>query len=177
MLTLILLVVFGGGGGLLAIWLIDPDSLTPLTERLRLASLRGDRGQGTTGEGPAAPSGEAVPVAEPAPEPEPEPEPGPEPRREPVMAAAAPAAAGAPPGDLVRTPTAGPPRGRRSPKVPAAFTAIEGTYREVVRVPLWRKVLSLVLILLVLVAAGIAFAALLAGGLAVAAGLLDRAIG
>jgi hypothetical protein len=168
-LTLILLVVFGGAGGLLAVWLIDPDSLTPLTERLRLASLRGDRGQGTTGERPAEPADEAVPEAPTAADPEPEPEPAPE-----MAVAVAPA--GAPPTDLVQAP-AGPPKGRRSAKVPAAFTAIEGTYRDVARVPLWRKVLSLVLILVLLVGAGIAFAALLAGGLAVAAGLLDRAIG
>jgi hypothetical protein len=161
-LTLILLVVFGGGGGLLAIWLIDPDSLTPLTERLRLVSLRGDRGQGTT---------PTDPVPEPVPEPEPEPEP--------AMAVAA-TAAGTPTrpetADLVQAPE-GPPRARRSTKVPAAFTAIEGTYRDVARVPLWRKVSSLALILVLLVGAGIAFAAILAGALAVAAGLLDRAIG
>jgi hypothetical protein len=165
-LTLILLVVFGGGGGLLAIWLIDPDSLTPLTERLRLVSLRGDRGQGTT---PTDPVPEAVPEAVPEPEPEPEP----------AMAVAA-TTPGTPtrpePADLVQAPE-GPPRARRSTKVPAAFTAIEGTYRDVARVPLWRKVSSLALILVLLVGAGIAFAAILAGALAVAAGLLDRAIG
>jgi hypothetical protein len=60
--------------------------------------------------------------------------------------------------------------------VPVAFTAIEGTYHEVAAAPLWRKVVSLALLLLVLLLAGALMAAVAAAVLAAVAGLIDGAV-
>lgn len=71
----------------------------------------------------------------------------------------------------------GPARRRHRGGVPAAFTAVEGSWRDVAATPAWRKALSLVLLLVVLFLAGVALAAIAAAALGVVAELIDRAIG
>lgn len=71
----------------------------------------------------------------------------------------------------------GPVRRRRRGDVPAAFTAIEGNYRDVAVAPLWRKGLSLALLLVVLAGTGVALAAVTGAAIAVGAELVDGAIG
>lgn len=72
---------------------------------------------------------------------------------------------------------AGPPRRRQRGDVPRAFTAIEGSWHEVAVAPRWRKALSLVLLLAVLFALGIAIAVLTAAVVGLAAELVDGAVG
>lgn len=74
-------------------------------------------------------------------------------------------------------PPPGPPLRRRRGGVPAAFTAVEGSYRDVAVVPVWRKALSLAMLLAVLFGTGIGLAAVTAAGLGLAAELVDSAIG
>lgn len=152
MLTLILLVVLGGGVGLLAVGLIDARGLSRLLGRFAPGSLRPARRGGTTPP-PAPDAGPAVAVAGGAPM-----------AFEPVEAAYEPLPA----------PAAG---RRRSDKVPAAYTAVEGTYREVGRVPLWRKLLSLVALLGILALVGTTIAALAGATFGAVAELVDSAVG
>jgi len=180
-------VLLAGGAGLLAVWSVgagDPSG-TPRLPDLR--SLRIGRRRDTAASG-APRRADPVPPAVLA---------------EPPLAAAA-AAAGPPieepaaasrtfaPLEVVGAPAAGPPRAsasqpgpgpggpvrrRHRGDVPAAFTAVEGAYRDVAVAPPWRKVLSLVLLLAVLALSGLALAAIAGAALGVAAELVDGAIG
>jgi hypothetical protein len=173
----ILLVLLGGGAGLLTIWLIDSSSLSWLGARREGRSLRSDPPDHTTAASPPAPVAATPPAPDPAvhhgsgtgPAPGPELEPEPTGELQVVAAGAAP-----------RLPRVDRPTGRRADRaerVPAAFTAVEGTYRDVVVLPWWRKLTSLVLLLAVLAGAGAVVAALAGIGFAAVAELVDRAIG
>lgn len=61
--------------------------------------------------------------------------------------------------------------------MPAAFTAVEGSYHDVAVAPLWRKGLSLALLLAVVGATGVALAAVTGAAIAIGAELVDGAIG
>lgn len=148
--------VLGGGAGLLAVWLIDARGLSRLLGRFAPGSLRSPRRAGTT----ATPSS-GTPATDPATV-----TPGPEqPAFEPVGTPLAPLPASAPTGR----------RGQK--KIPSAYIAVEGTYREVVRVPLWRKLVSLVLLLVTLAVIGAGIAAVAGGAIGVVAELVDGAVG
>lgn len=67
--------------------------------------------------------------------------------------------------------------GRDGKRVPAAYTAVEGTYRDVARVPLRRKLISLVALVAILSFVGVAIAALAGATLGAIAGLVDGAVG
>jgi hypothetical protein len=193
----ILLVVLGGGAGLLAVWSVDPSSRPRLSGRPGLRSLRAAPHGGTTGADHAPDAGAGAdddPArAEPGgtaalrvePEPECAPGTGPEPTRELVPAGPPPVlevVAAPPDPERVSTPAdpvrpTGPVRRRHPGRVPAAFTAVEGSYREVAVTPLWRKVLSLALLLALLIGIGVGLAAVTAAVLGIAAELVDGAIG
>lgn len=70
------------------------------------------------------------------------------------------------------------PSGRRDGKeIPAAYTAIEGSYRDVTRVPLWRKLISLATLLAILLVVGVTIAALAGATFGAVAELIDGAVG
>lgn len=157
MLTLILLVVLGGGVGLFAVWLIDARGLARLLGRFAPGSLRPTR------------RGDTTAPAKPDPEP-----------------AVASSTAGGPvavetlePVDTGYEPLPSPVAAGRggSARVPAAYTAVEGTYREVARVPVWRRLVSLVALLVILVVIGASIAALAGAVFAAVAELVDSAVG
>lgn len=140
----------------MAVWLIDARGLSRLLGRFAPGSLRPARRAGTT----ADPS-PGTPVAEPAPAaPRPEPD-----AFEPVGTPLAP------------LPTSAPTGRRGQKKVPPAYTAVEGTYREVARVPLWRKLVSLVLLLVTLAVVGAGIAAVTGAAFGLVAELVDGAVG
>ncbi|HSP04578.1 MAG TPA: hypothetical protein VLR27_13795 [Acidimicrobiales bacterium] len=156
MLTLILLVVLGGGAGLMAVWLIDARGLSRLLGRFAPGSLRPTRPADTTRTEtpePAAP--------------------------EPALTSAATVATAYEPVESSFEPLPAPePATRRDQKkVPAAYTAVEGTYREVARVPLWRKLVSLVVLLVILAVVGATIAALAGATFGLVAELVDGAVG
>lgn len=62
-------------------------------------------------------------------------------------------------------------------RVPAAYTAVEGAYRDVARAPVWRKVLSLVSLLGILLVVSVTIAALAGATFGAVAELVDGAIG
>ena len=150
--------VLGGGAGLLAVWSVHPESRPRLTGRPGPRSLRATPGDDTTRAAPdesadaSLPARSGVPIPahaggsvrqnESAGEPA-----GPATLLEVVEAPAAPERVTRP---VDATPPAGPARRRRRGGVPAAFTAVEGSYRDVAVVPVWRKGLSLALLLLIL---------------------------
>lgn len=72
---------------------------------------------------------------------------------------------------------AGPARRRQRGDVPKAFTAIEGTWHDVAVAPWWRKALSGVLLVAVLMAVGIGIALLTAAVVGLGAALVDSAVG
>ncbi len=148
--------VLGGGAGLLAVWLIDARGLSRLLGRFAPGSLRPARRAGTTARpSPGIPEAEAAPAA-----------PGPE------QAAFEPV--GTP---LAPLPTPAPTGRRGQKKVPSAYTAVEGTYREVARVPLWRKLVSLVFLLVTLAVIGVGIAAIAGAAFGLVAELVDGAVG
>jgi hypothetical protein len=150
-------VVLGGGAGVLAIWLIDPSSLSRIVRRPDQSSLRSRRRRNTAVvTGPRA----AVQVVDAAAAPAPRSAPAPGPEAIPLPA-----------------PQPGPVRQRTRGDVPAAFTAVEGTYHDVAVAPLWRKGLSLALLLAVLAGTGVALAAVTGAAIAVGAEVVDGAIG
>lgn len=152
-LTLILLVVLGGGAGILAVSLIDSGGLSRLLGRLERFSLRGRRARHTA---PAS-SDEAAPT--------------PSADIELVERADGLVAVGG-----TRSPAHPAPRsGLRN--VPKAYTAVEGTYRDVARLPWWRRAVSLVALAAIVVVLGAASAALAGAAIGAAAELLDGAIG
>lgn len=68
--------------------------------------------------------------------------------------------------------------GRRDgERIPAAYTAIEGSYRDVTRVPAWRKLVSLATLLGILLVVGVTIAALAAATFGAIAELVDGAVG
>lgn len=68
--------------------------------------------------------------------------------------------------------------GRRDgEQIPAAYTAIEGSYRDVTRVPAWRKLVSLATLLGILLVVGVTIAALAAATFGAIAELVDGAVG
>lgn len=69
------------------------------------------------------------------------------------------------------------PARRDGKRVPAAYTAVEGTYREVARAPMWRKAVSLVSLLGILVVVGVAIAALAGATFGALAEMVDSAVG
>ncbi|HEU5084309.1 MAG TPA: hypothetical protein VFU14_13280 [Acidimicrobiales bacterium] len=194
MLTLFLLVVLGGGAGLLAVSLVDSRGLSRLVGRFERPSLRASRaGHTTPAPGSAAPhevGGTPLGAATTAQAASVELD------DQPVIVEAeiietdsvgevvAVAAPTAPPANgTAGQPTAllpaGPPRARRADarSVPAAYTAIEGSYREVARPTLARRLASLVSLVVVVVLLGLALAAVAGAAIGAAAEVLDRAIG
>ncbi len=176
--------VLGGGAGLLAVSLVDSRGLSRLVGRFERPSLRAHRPRHTTttadtGAAAATPSAahlddqpviveaeilETGPVGE-------------------VVAVRAPVAApvngtgGQRPTGVLGVAT-GPPRARRADarSVPAAYTAVEGTYREVARPTAVRRLASLLALLVLVVVLGVAIAALAGAAIGAAAELLDRTI-
>lgn len=156
----------------MAVWLIDGRELSGLLGPLEGRSLRRTRRSDTTRE-PAD-------VAE-------EParhsrfEPLVPPGGEPPWSEASPVDATATmtyePIEAPLEPLPTPPARRDGKRVPAAYTAVEGTYRDVARASLWRKMVSLVSLLGILVAIGVAVAALAGATFGALAQLLDRAVG
>jgi len=175
-LTILSLVVLAGGAGLLVVWSVS-DGTGPV-RRPDLRSLRIGRRRDTSPRG--APHAERAPARDgrgrqPVP---------PALLAEPPLATAVPAVpAGvevvdAPvPGPAAVTTGGGPARRRHRGDVPAAFTAVEGTYRDVAVTPLWRRGVSLLLLLGVLAGTGVAVAAVAGATLGIAAELVDGAIG
>lgn len=140
----------------MTVWLIDARGLSRLLGRFAPGSLRPTRHGGTT-----RPSSGHARLREPAPSTA-----GGGPvLLEPVGTTFEPLPA----------PTAGGRRG--SARVPAAHTAVEGTYREVAAAPLWRKVLSLLLLLVILAVVGVAIAAIAGATFGIVAELVDSAVG
>jgi len=140
----------------MAVWLIDARGLSRLLGRFAPGSLRPTRLADTTrsgAPGPAAP--------------------------EPVLTPAATVATTYEPveSSLEPLPAPDPAARRGQKKVPAAYTAVEGTYREVARVPLWRKLVSLVVLLVILAVIGAAIAALAGATFGLVAELVDGAVG
>ena len=140
----------------MAVWLIDARGLSRLLGRFAPGSLRPTRRAGTTRQkAPEAPAAEperssadvGVTTFEPV-QPAVDPLPGPA------------------------------PAGRRDdPKVPSAYTAVEGTYREVARAPLWRKLVSLLSLLVILAVVGATIAAIAGAAFGLVAELVDGAVG
>lgn len=176
-----LLVVLGGGAGLLVVWSVHPGSRPRLAGRPGPRSLRATPTEDTTRDTSAEPANGAPVPSQERPAPLDERPAGAEPvpaspatLLEVVEAPAAPERVTAP---VDATPPAGPARRGRRGRIPAAFTAVEGSYRDVAVVPLWRKGLSLVLLLLLLLLVSLALAAVTGAVLGVAAELVDGAIG
>lgn len=72
----------------------------------------------------------------------------------------------------------GSPRRRPDPRtVPRAYTAIEGRFDEVATPPWWRRLLSLVALVIIAVLIGVGLAAVAAGVIGAIAELLDTAVG
>jgi len=141
----------------MAVWLIDARGLSRLLGRFAPSSLRPTWRRGTTA--PEAP---------------------PDAPAEPAMTARAAGPVAFEPVETSFEPLAAPlPAGRRGRRgeVPAAYTAVEGTYREVARVPLWRKVTSLALLLAVLAVIAVAIAAIAGAVVGAVAELVDGAVG
>lgn len=150
----------------MAVWLVDARGLSRLAGRSGGRSLRPARATDT------APAPTSVPAPERRFEPLSVPWPDPTP------AAVEPASVGPVAYEAVEVPAGpSPARPEGAPRVPAAYTAVEGSYRDVARVPLWRKALSLVILLVILVVAGLAIAAIAGATFGVVAELLDSAIG
>ena len=173
MLTFILVVVLGGGVGLVVVSLAESEK--PATD----AGQNGRADPPDAGPGPGA---EPEPDTVPEPEPEPEPEPVPDP--EPVVASGppperrfAPLVPPTPGPSGPSGPAAGPERRRSAGSVPAGFVAVEGTYAEVARVPIWRRLLAVIGILAIAVVGGVVIAAVLAAVVGAAAELLGNTIG
>lgn len=155
-LTLILLVVLGGGAGLTAVWLVDARGLSRLLGRFAPGSLRPTRRPGTTG-----PEAADAPVTVP------------------VLSAPGTGSVTFEPVETSFEALPAPvPAGRRgSTKVPSAYTAVEGSYRDVARVPLWRKLVSLALLLGTLAVISVAIAAIAGAVFGAVAELVDNAVG
>lgn len=167
-LTFILLVVLGGGAGL---WVVSmAESPKPATDgsqppraqvRELLRRLFPER-DGTRDD--AEPEDEAdfeeTPVY----------------RAEPVTAAV-----GADPGAGGPAPAEGrrPPRrnGQAGGPVPKAYTAIEGRFADVAHVPLWRRALSLIGIVVIALIMGVGIAAVLGAAFAAVAEVFSNTIG
>lgn len=140
----------------MAVWLIDARGLSRLLGRFAPGSLRPARPADTTRTEAPGPAGT-----------------GP---------ALTPAATVVTTHELVESsfeplpaPEAVPRRDQK--KVPAAYTAVEGTYREVAQVPLWRKLVSLVVLLVILAVIGATIAALAGATFGLVAELVDGAVG
>lgn len=164
MLAFILLVVLGGGIGLLAV---------SLAELPKPATDGGPDHRARDHDDEPETDG-VEPVAEP--EPEPDMEPDMEPEHEPAEATdvLVPVGSGTGP-DAGATPG---PRPRPDPRtVPRAYTAIEGRFEEVATPPWWRRLLSLVAIVVIAVLIGAGLAAVAAGVIGAVAELVDAAVG
>lgn len=179
MSTLILLVVLGGGAGLMAVWLIDARGLSSLVDRSGWRSLRRPRASDTARDrAPETPTHTASPGAELAPG---------SLWQVPERTQELPPPTGAAPGPTpavayvpLEVPFEPLPREsvrRDGKRVPAAYTAIEGSYRDVARTPLWRKVTSLVSLVGVLVLVAAVATALTGAAIGLLAELVDGAIG
>lgn len=162
----------------MAVWLIDARGLSALVGRVGGRSLRRTRVRGTA---PTAGSARGEPL--------------PERRFEPLLPPAAEqrrdvATMPVGPGDATGTvahaaveaspeplPAPSPTGPRGGKRVPAAYTAIEGSYRDVARVPIWRKLVSLASLLGILLVIGVTIAALAGATFGAVAELVDGAIG
>lgn len=151
--------VLGGGAGLLAVGLIDGRGLSGLFGRIGGRSLRRTRPAGTTRE--------AVTVAPVEPR---------DARFQPLLPAAPELAYEPVDAPLEPLPARTPGR-RDGKKVPAAYTAVEGSYRDVARVPVWRKLISLLTLLGILAVIGVVLAALAGATIGTIAELVDGAVG
>lgn len=140
----------------MAVWLIDARGLSRLLGRFAPGSLRPTRPSDTTGEAPPEPAA-----------------------TEPALTPAATAVIIDEPVESSFEPLPAPePTTRRGQKeIPAAYTAVEGTYREVARVPLWRKLVSLLVLLVILVMIGATIAAIAGATFGLVAELVDGAVG
>lgn len=156
----------------MAVWLADGRDLSELLGPLRGRSLRRPR-RTNTARVTAPEADETVHQRRFEPVPPPTNEPA---EHEPTVAVPTTVATYEP----VEVPLAPLPAtsGRRDGKrVPTAYTAVEGTYREVARVPLWRKAVSLVSLLGILVVVGVAIAALAGATFGAIAEMVDSAVG
>lgn len=149
----------------MAVWLIDARGLAGLVDRSGWRSLRRTPRGGTTAAAAAEPS------ARPAPEPLAATTPA-DPEPVTTTARVAYETVEAP---LEPLPTQSPRRDAK--RVPAAYTAVEGAYRDVARVPLWRKLLSLASLLGILIVVAATVAALAGATIGLVAELVDGAIG
>lgn len=162
--------VLGGGAGLAAVWLVDARGLSGLVGWFEGRSLRRSARRDTTPQRAGAPLPTAAAQAEaterfPIEEPSPTTEAAAVLTYEPVHTTAEPL-----------PPTS--PSGRwDGKKIPAAYTAIEGSYRDVTRVPPWRKLVSLVTLLGILLVVGVTIAALAGATFGAIAELVDGAVG
>lgn len=161
MLTLILLVVLGGGVGLVAVSLAE--SSKPATDA---GPVGREPGSGRDSTEPPEPPESDEPDEPAAPPPEPPSAPVVR-RAEPVAQAPAP----------VAVLDHGPPRRRSRGDVPKAYTAVEGRYRDVARAPLWRRLVSLVLIVAIAALCGVVIAAVLGGAIGAASEIIGNTIG
>lgn len=179
MLTLILLVVLGGGAAVTAVWLIDARGLSSLVDRSGWRSLRRPRAGDTTRshalETPAHTAGSGAELA-----------PGSlwevQERTQELPPPAGPAPGPTPavayvPLEVPFEPLPRESARRDGKRVPAAYTAIEGSYRDVARTPLWRKVTSLVSLVGVLVLVAAVATAIIGAAIGLLAELVDGAIG
>ena len=168
-LAFILLVVLGGGIGLLAVSLAE--SPKPATD-----GGPDHRAPDHDGE-PKPDAAEPVDESEPEPEVTPEPEPNPEPDPVETTDVLVPVGSGTNlTGSEPRTTPA--PRRRPDPRtVPRAYTAIEGRFEEVATPPWWRRLLSLVALVVIAVLIGVGLAAMAAGVIGAVAELIDAAVG
>lgn len=149
MLTLILLVVLGGVVGLLAVSLAE--SSKPATDEA--PSRRADA------ERDLAPAASAVPVPAVTVAPQPVVAPVVEPR------AAGPILAETLPRKVDRG------------SVPKAYTAVEGRYQDLIRPPIWRRMTSLALIVVIVVVVGVSIAGILGAIIGAVAEILGNTIG
>lgn len=144
----------------MTVWLIDAPGLSRLLGRFAPGSLRPARRRATAPRTTPQPTAKAA-VPEPA-----------------LAAPAAEPIVYEPVETRFEPLTAPPTTGRRrKDRVPSAYTAVEGTYREVARTPLWRKLVSLVLLVVVLAVVGVAIAAIAGATFGIVAELVDGAVG
>lgn len=164
MLTFILLVVLGGGAGLWVVSMAEASKPATAGSRPSRAPVRELLARFTaetkTPEGEPEPEPEHEPVADREPEPA-----GVEVRaHEPAPLET----------ESRRTRRA---HARAGGRVPKAYTAVEGRFADVARVPLWRRVLSLIGIVVIAGLVGVGIAAVLGAAFAAVAEIFSNTIG
>lgn len=174
MLAFILLVVLGGGIGLLAVSLAQASK--PATDGG--PNHRAPDHDDEPGTDAAEPDPEAATEPDPEAGPETRPDAGPDGARS-VEATDVLVPVGSATVSTNPVSGAGPVRRRRpDPRtVPRHHIAIEGRFDEVARPPWWRRLLSLVALVVIAVLVGTGLAAMAAGVIGAIAELVDAAVG